>query len=1572
MRLSIPPNTNPPTLLDVQEAISRLRVEVDLVEEDEQGAALQLELGVLHELGRDDHSAAKDLLGAINLGSALREPLERLIALIERRRSFKNLGKLLDRLGRIAGTQEEIFRAQLARGDFFTDHQEDLGQALVAYEGAVAAEPNNGLGWLALQFLAGKSEDASLAARALSQRVELSQDAEFQALLRLELARAQARIGDHAAAQRSLEVTSQEPTPQRFVALTELERLARSQADESLASSALQRQAQLIEQALSGPARGSELGVPDRLCTASAAADAWLRAGLSLRGLSDAAQTAPLFARAHAHLPGSLPVGYAHMLALEDAFDLAGALGIARQLLSAPEVGPRTRASLFLRVANAALTAGDVHAALGALEEALRADPECIPARALQLNLLQQTDRSEELASAIEGLAQVLPTGPAQVRQFLLAAAVWSHSAKNSDAARAALSQASAAGASALTCARVGRTLASLAANPAWELEAMSRLLKVGGAEETAATQLQLARRAWLSRDELSTQEKFQALGADEPGRFLASLFAAYAGIGDGVAALLELAQRSADPARAAALRQLVAYRKLCAKEFDAATELLTELQALLPADPIVAQQLAHAQLAKSEPKLAARALAVAAEAHGHRDVSEALLVHASLLSWRSDDRDAAVKFLERAQQLSAGGSSELLSWALRAARADMPEARRKALMSAQAAEGASDLGALERFSLEVGLQSHKADATQALDRADEVGLGDVGDAVQLARALWPDAEGHEDALSSLDGRSPAGVRVSRAVAFMRARAELNPDKEVLADLAAAWAETGSLPAGLEWLAAAQAAGRVEDEIRAREAVARHLTGEAEAALLAGGALVGALAGQASRPALASALPQARLTNAELATPGCSPARRSHALMELGDLAGEEVQAQNSLLVGYNLLALGDAERALRSFRTAAEHYPGDLSVHEGLRDAASGLGDSRTEADACYRLGQLTCDPERGAHFFRRAAALFLDSLSEPERGYQALTEAVRLDIADADSFLRLFRRVRDQKDHQAVLDLSARRLAATQDANEITKLYWERARAHRALKNTAEALTELESVRMLEPEHVGAMALAGEIYLTGGQLERAAKELAALAAHPEAPSDQRLMSGIAAVDLYETKLGDLGRALEVLEVLKRAQLATLPVRERLARAAAKAERWDAAARLLEELMVERDTRAGRIEAARLALAIRRDRLRTPGDALAASERLLRESPTDAEAIDLLLDDVFEEARTRELLEAARDALVGQFRAETSAADALEPEQVARLARIAESLEDLSLRQATLGVLISLGISTEEMGQELRALDHRAHAHPQVSISKEMLTTLLHPGDSGPLAELVAHLAPALSEILGPTLKSLEVGRKHRVKAQSASPVWSELAHWAGALGVRDFELYVGGTEPSAMHAVRDGDLIQFVIGESIRAPFGPEIRQRLAKTVFSAARGTQLLLLREPADVAALCVAACRVGDVRLPGPEYALVGEFERLLTKELPRRIKKDLPALARAVASSEQDPRAWALAALASLQRLGALAVGDASWVLFSAAQRGTSERDTDTQTEQIRRSVLEFALSPEFQGLRKQLGLSVE
>jgi hypothetical protein len=148
------------------------------------------------------------------------------------------------------------------------------------------------------------------------------------------------------------------------------------------------------------------------------------------------------------------------------------------------------------------------------------------------------------------------------------------------------------------------------------------------------------------------------------------------------------------------------------------------------------------------------------------------------------------------------------------------------------------------------------------------------------------------------------------------------------------------------------------------------------------------------------------------------------------------------------------------------------------------------------------------------------------------------------------------------------------------------------------------------------------------------------------------------------------------------------------------------------------------------------------------------------------------------------------------------------------------------------------------------------------------------------------------------------------------------------------------------------------------------VARELFALRRGTTVLRHRESAEIGALVVAACRVGEVNLPAPAYAMLPEFQRSLAKA-PRRVKKVLPDLARAIERSEQDPIAWARAAVSSLDRMATIAAGDVSWVLAAGGRERGALGLSDEAAARAKR-LLSFVLSPGYLELREKLGMGVK
>lgn len=1566
--------------------VGRLRAEHDAFESPSTRAILLHEIGVLEERLGDEAAAARDLLGAVNTDPEFREPLERLVAIIERRQSYKNLGKLLERLSRVADTSAERSRALLDHAAFLADHEENVDLAKSALRGAAEETPEDPAVWLSLELLAARTGDTELGERALATRAELAQDPTWRALLLLDLADLRAERDDIDRAFETIDQAIAQGGEATFLALLTSGRLGRRFDRPDMEAKSLETQGELILRALTEPLDGDALGVPKKSRSRASVADAWLRASELHRERGDASQATNLLDRALIEVPGNVLLIHARLALAENAGDTATAARLAQVELDLGVDG-ELGAALWLRVAEAAAAEGDGGAALSAVEKAIGLAPGCVPALALQLDLLAAQGDAPRLATALEATADQLESDSAKANFYLTSADVWARLAADVAGAKAALSQASMYGTPPAVVARVARLLASSLGDSAWYEDATRRLLAQGAADdEHAPLWFELGRARSLRGDRAGARAAFASIATAQGGGFLGNTLGAYASAlvakspsGSGLSVppddkpwtqLSALAEAEKEPELARALRVSVALRALLAGEPEQAIEQLGILHSSDPSDLVAAGALSLLYRTGGSIVEARDVLAKAAETTSDAELRVAMQLAAGILSWQASERREAVETFRRAAEERPEASSTALAWALRAAEPNEPSARARALDVL--AESDPALAALERFALEVGRGGSSETAEQALRGIDAASAPEIGRAAELAHALWSHgSEGSETRKSALDSLCRHGTEVARLARAAAHQLEVEgqdhsqaPDAERALETAERWARADpDVAPALEWLSFAIASRDPAQEIAARRALAERLPEPTQSLLRASAAITGALT-DTEAPDSSGDHPALQLARLELTLPGAEPSARAAALTQARAALGDDSAPIVTALAGFNLLAAGDLEGAEAAFRSVVESFPEEVIGWEGLRATARAAGDRHTLAEASASLGDAVSDPARGAELWEEAAGILLDQLSDPLRGEFALSRAVERDVQRFSAFDRLFRMVRARKDGQRLLELITRRLAVTDNPEEIVKLYWERARALRESGDREGAIRALALVREREPEHVGALALTGEISITLGRFAEAAENLERLARHAQAPGQQRLLSGMAAVDLYENRLEDSGRALEVLSVLFRAGLSTQPVRERLARTAAKVGAWEQATEVLEQLMNERASTSGRIEAARLAMAIYRDELSMAEAAQDAVTRLLQEAPSDGEALDLVLTGAFAESLTRSLLERGLKSLVAELHE-----NPMDTVQVDRLARIAEKLDRTALRQAALGTLVALGADARRIDPELLRLDQRVARLPKIAIDEQALPYLADPDDEGPIGELMLAIASTIAEALGPGLAARGVTKRERVDPRAGLALRNEIAAWAGALGIGEFELYVGGRDPTGVCAIAT-ETPAIVVGNQVDAPLSPFYRQAIARELLSLRRGTSVLRHREAEEVHALIVAACRIGEVELPSPPFALLGEFQRQLAREMPRRVRKALPPLARAVRNSEQDPVAWYQAATSTLDRMASIAAGDVSWVLASEpSQRG---RLAPTREGELRaRRLLSFVLSPGYLEVRDKLGMGV-
>jgi tetratricopeptide (TPR) repeat protein len=1591
----IPPPLSAEARGALAETVRRLRAELAATSDAARQARLLNEIGDVQERAGDEPAATRDYLAAYSADSSFHEPLEGLVRLLEKRRSLRNLGRLVDALVTAATGPDEKVRALLMRAAYVADVGADPVQAQVSAREATAVAgapvPERSSAWLALEVLSGRTGDTVAREQALSERVKLSTDPTWRALLILDRARMRAAEGQIDDAIVLVQEARSFESQALWTATVVLEALVRehpgiAESDDvrkraEVQAAALEGLASLMQQALTDSARGDALGVPSWVRQPSRMIDGWMRAAearrllgqLALAGeiLERAAITAEAIGGDEARLAGGAVAG-ARIRIAELMGDTALAGRVAAERL-VTETDPGLGATLAMRVAEHAASHGDPAAALEALSRAIAFDPGCLPARALQLDMLADGGDPAAFAGQLEAYADHLGTDEARARTFLLAAYVWAVRARDASGAKAALSQAAMFGAPPAITGRLARSLASLVGDATWYEEATKRLLAAGGTEsEAVSLYVELVRMRYARGDADAAGKTLRELGATPRGAWLARVLEAFAptSASDGAQrarmALEELAGIESDPELSRGLSLVAALRAHASGDTATARTRLRELADRDPADPVVASFLADLDRVVEDHGAAARVASDAAAATSDPELAAALRLEAAFERWREGDRVASVEEMEAAAAGAADTSKMALAWASWGVEPDSLDARRRAIDNAEEGGGDKLVLALERFAVEVGGEDPEAALASLIELDEAPETSSLGLAGAVARLVWSggagDAAAVRSATTRVASRGPGAQRLAAVEQVRLARDAADP--EALALDARRWVESGGgLPAALEWLSAATSLGQPREERAAQLAVADALTGEGREAMLASAAL---LAARIDADAPVAFVPgntvRARLANLELAAPGSDPRRRAAALQDLDGVLGEDAAIDALSLSGWSQFAAGRFDFARAAFEKVVAVRPADLAAWEGLRACAHASGDVALRFRATAELGSRCQVDARAAAFWEEAALLAL-AAGDQGAGEQALEASFARDAGRAVAFDKLFRRVRERKDNEKLLALVARRLEVTDDPAEIQKLFWEQARVLREGGDQDGALRALEHVTMLDPDHVGALALLGEINIRRGNFEEAAASLARLARLETAPAKNRVTAGIAAVDLYENKLGNFDIALEVLMSLHRAKLSNLRVRERLARAAARTGSWKAATEILQELMHERPEAEGRIEAARLAMAIHRDRLGNPQDAAPAIVKLLEEEPGDGEALDMLLQTAHPDAVRERLLRGALSALLGNLERRPT-----DLPSVRRLVKVARGLRDDALQHVALGVLSALGAADAASEQALAQLSARKARTPQVAVSEPTLRAILAPGDEGPLSDLFAILAPTIAEALGPNLSSCGVGRRDKIDPRSGLALRNEIAAWAGAFGFREFDLYVGGKEPLDVQGI-PGETPALVVGPSVKAPLTPLIRARVARELVAMVRGTTVARSRDDVTIAAIVVAACKLAEVHIDHPPYAVLAEVERLLGKAISRKTRKATVDACRAIVAGRAEPRSWSKRVLASHDRIAVIASGEPAAVLSEVLGVPVERLGPAIVNNPRAEELLRFALSPQYLVLRRALEL---
>ncbi len=1582
--------------------VDYVRLEIAAANDPLRKGRLLQEAGEFEELYDNEAAAARDYLAAYNANPNFQEPLEGLVRLLERRRSLSDLGKLLETLVSAAHSPAERARALTARAAFLDDVEQNQQGALALLREAAAlpvGPEEMGPVWLSIESLAARGADGALRSLALERRAELTSDPEWRGLLVVDAAEEAARAGDAARAAVLIEV-AQAIRPVAWRAAVALETIAddaaayheASQDRAVLRGDALFRQARLLSDAMRDGGSGDEQGVPSDLRTDQEVADRLFRAACARREAGDVEAAGALLDDALAVLAGARkgergenePRGgsdgtgllerivlQARMLHAESAGDTARASELAKRLMEG-EADGGVYASLAMRVAEHATRQGETDDALALLASGVDRDPTSAPLWARLFELLEGAELSEAHAEAIESFARQVSNESAKARLAVSAAYAWACRVFNARRAREALAWAERCGLSKELAARLGRFFADLTRDEVWYETSTQQLIEVFEGPETAFLRTECARSRLVQGDNAGAAHAVLAMRSRPESAWIEL---AIRGLAPGV---FEVPDRALETASTeSAIESLIAslttvsskqslsmagaMRSAASLDETRAIRHLEHVAEMDPGDSLVCAFLGDLLRRAGQRDKAAAVAERHAEFVGDPEMRVARHIECGLEAWARGDRGLACGHFETVKRGAPELGRDMVAWSVCGIDNDVVEGRRNMLDAAQKDASIS----LERFALE----AHVGNDERAGRELAELGAAPTPAlrlAAALGRLVWTSDhntdEAIDEALALLGATSPEAHDAASAERFQRS---LESGGDGLSQAREWFDDGGGIPSALEWLGASLAQADFNEEIEAKRALEALSTGSsAEAFGLSAALLEYALKQSPGSPTLAGDSDATKLANLELAPPGGDPERRAFGLAQLGSALGDTARLDALGLAGWSALASGDASAALRWFLEVTEAHPYDLCAWEGVRTAAHELGQQQTFALACEQLGSRCVSDARGAEFWEAAGTAWAAMGPEAaERAEAALEASFERDPTRHAAFDQLFRRVRDRGDSTKVLSLTERRLRVASAPAEIAKLHWERARALREHGDPDGALQALEHVASFNADHVGALALTGEILIRRGEFRQAAEKLAHLARVESAPAKNRVTASLAAADLYENKVDRQDLALEVLTALHEANLSTLAVRERLARSAARAGSWQQAASVLEILMHERHEPEQRIDAARLAMAISRDRLGSPEGAVRAAAKLLDEAPTDPEAIDVIASTSPATPGRRDFLERSRDALVMQLHSAPNDADTQR-----RLARVAGALGDAVLEQAALSCALALSGRDDALGRRLATLASGKPHVPKVALSTEMWECIIAPGDSGPVADLFVALGPTLAEALGPSRDSFGVSKRDRVDARSGISLRNEIAAWAGAFGIQAFELYVGGGDPTGIHGIA-GEVPCIVVGASVHAPLTSAARAAVARELVGLARGSTIARWRDETALAAIAVAACNLAKVPIEHPPFAMLAEVERLMAKSITRKTRVAIEPLCRALAQSGHDTHPWAARARMSQCRAAIVASGNVAEVLSDLFHETAEGLAGIVQSDPRAHELLRFSLSRTYCELRLTLGL---
>ena len=653
---------------------------------------------------------------------------------------------------------------------------------------------------------------------------------------------------------------------------------------------------------------------------------------------------------------------------------------------------------------------------------------------------------------------------------------------------------------------------------------------------------------------------------------------------------------------------------------------------------------------------------------------------------------------------------------------------------------------------------------------------------------------------------------------------------------------------------------------------------------------------------------------------------------------------------------------------------PDDLRALTALRRMAKRAGDSATTAQAAYQLSRVIGDRAAKLELLREAASVF-DGPGLPHNTDYALAAYRRIVQSDpsAREFDRLGELLRERADVRGLTGVITERLTwleaegGVNADDQMVPLLLERATVFLGGGDRDSAMIDLDALLERAPKNVEALRFRADLAINAGEVDVAVglwKRYLAAETRPQRRSEIELQLS----QVLAENVNDIAGAIEQLERVVENSPDDVQLRDRLLGLCMRANDFERAARELRELAKMRPTPAEKArEELRLALMLR-DKV---GDRVGARRALDR-----ARGLDPLNLDVVRELA--ELLEPpARAQVLADTAQHLRTSIAQSPGRgpmYERLAQVNAWQADVDARWVALVAVEALATPTVDQRQVLA--QGRQQLGPPKRVKLEPAARAALRGSfGGPLAELWLQIAPAVQVATGVDAGKLGFVRGDRIAQKKLGDKFEPLATALANFGIEEVDLYVSANRPGIARTLA-ADPPQLLIGADVATGAMPQHRFQLGRTAATLAEGVATLPGLRDGELEQFIVAALRAFELAVPPALAELVTEADnavaervKVLRKELGRKHKAAITALAQQKGAALADVPALRTAALAVGNRAGMLWAGDLAVALatLDVGKGGRELADNPSALE-----LVAWSVSDEYLHLREALGIAIK